>query len=129
MTSQVAAFEAVDQGILARRIGLPKLTVEPIPLDFHRNEPNQDEHPEQDENKEAEDDEIDPTEAQVAADEDEMEENPENPENAELQAASGEKEASVSHIITNVIVYQSFLLELASLIQVRAGLFNEVRFA
>lgn len=124
MASQVAAYEAVDQGILARRIGLPKLTVEPIPLDFHRNEPNQDENPEQDENKDKDvEDDMDPTEAQVAADEDEIEENP------EPQASPGEKEASVSHIITNVIVYQSFLLELTSLIQVRAGLFNEVRFA
>ncbi|KAI8952305.1 Retinoic acid induced 16-like protein-domain-containing protein [Xylaria longipes] len=122
VASQVAAFAAVDQGILAKRVGLPKLAVEPIPLDFSRNEPSRNERLEHDENKEVEDD-IDPTEAQVAADEDEIEENP------ELQTAPTEKEASVSHIITNVIVYQSFLLELTSLIQVRAGLFNEVRFA
>lgn len=122
VTSQVAAFAAVDQGILAKRVGLPKLTVEPIPLDFSRNEPSRNEGLEHDENKEVEDD-IDPTEVQVAADEDEIEENP------ELQTPAVEKQASVSHIITNVIVYQSFLLELTSLIQVRAGLFNEVRFA
>ncbi|KAI0447501.1 Retinoic acid induced 16-like protein-domain-containing protein [Xylaria telfairii] len=122
VTSQVAAFAAVDQGILAKRVGLPKLTVEPIPLDFSRNEPSRNERLEHDENKEIED-EIDPTEVQVAADEDEIEENP------ELQTSPVEKQASVSHIITNVIVYQSFLLELTSLIQVRAGLFNEVRFA
>ncbi len=119
--SQVAAFAAVDQGILAKRVGLPKLAVEPIPLDFSRNQPSRTENLDHDESKEVEDD-IDPTEAQVAADEDEIEEHP------ELQALK-EKEASVSHIITNVIVYQSFLLELTSLIQVRAGLFNEVRFA
>ncbi|KAH8159054.1 hypothetical protein CIB48_g9193 [Xylaria polymorpha] len=118
VTSQVAAFAAVDQGILAKRVGLPKLTVEPIPLDFSRNEPSRNEGLEHDENKEVEDD-IDPTEVQVAADEDEIEENP------ELQTPAVEKQASVSHIITNVIVYQSFLLELTSLIQVRAGLFNE----
>ena len=35
---------------------------------------------------------------------------------------------SVSHVITNVIIYQSFLFELASLLQVRAGMFNEVRY-
>ncbi|KAJ4263035.1 hypothetical protein NW762_006648 [Fusarium torreyae] len=35
---------------------------------------------------------------------------------------------SVSHIVTNVIILQSFLFELAALIQVRAGLFDEVRF-
>jgi hypothetical protein len=41
---------------------------------------------------------------------------------------SDQKAASVSHVITNVIVFQSFLLELASLVQSRAGMFNEVRF-
>ncbi|GAP83983.1 putative DNA polymerase epsilon subunit C [Rosellinia necatrix] len=121
VASQVAAFAAVDQGILARRIGLPKLEVEPIPLDFSRNEPSRNENLENGEN--GEEDDVDPTEAQVAADEDEIEENP------EPQTPLGEKDASVSHILTNIIVYQSFLLELASLIQVRAGLFNEVRFA
>jgi hypothetical protein len=121
VVSQVAAFEAVDQGILARRIGLPKLAVEPIPLDFGRDNPMINESSDDEENRELEDD-MDPTEAQVAADEDEIEENP------ELQTPS-EKEASVSHILTNVIIYQSFLLELTSLVQVRAGLFNEVRFA
>lgn len=43
--------------------------------------------------------------------------------------ADGEEEASVSHIVTNVIIFQSFLLELASLVQGRAGLFDEIRFA
>ncbi|KAI0106383.1 Retinoic acid induced 16-like protein-domain-containing protein [Nemania sp. FL0031] len=122
VASQVAAFAAVDQEILAKRVGLPKLTVEPIPLDFNRTEPSRNERLENSDNKEADDD-IDPTEAQLAADEDEID------ENFESQASLKEKEASVSHILTNVIVYQSFLLELASLIQVRAGLFNEVSFA
>ncbi|KAG6010339.1 hypothetical protein E4U21_006903 [Claviceps maximensis] len=36
---------------------------------------------------------------------------------------------SVSHLLTNIIIFQSFLLELASLMQVRAGLFGEVRYA
>lgn len=35
---------------------------------------------------------------------------------------------TVSHVLTNVIVLQEFLLELAALVQVRAGLFGEVRF-
>ena len=39
-----------------------------------------------------------------------------------------EKTVSVSHILTNAIIFQSFLLELTALVQVRAGLFNEVRF-
>jgi hypothetical protein len=37
------------------------------------------------------------------------------------------REASVLHIITNVIILQEFVLELAALMQVRASLFGEVR--
>jgi hypothetical protein len=95
--------------------------VEPIPLNFGPKESGRDERLDNDESKE--DDDIDPTEAQVAADEDEIEENP------EVQTPLREKDASVSHILTNVIIYQLFLLELSSLIQVRAGLFNEIKFA
>jgi hypothetical protein len=39
------------------------------------------------------------------------------------------REASLGHIITNVLILQEFLLELVALMQVRASLFNEVRFA
>lgn len=39
------------------------------------------------------------------------------------------KEASLMHIITNVVVLQDFVLELVALVQVRASLFGEVRFA
>ncbi|KAF2678212.1 hypothetical protein K458DRAFT_377277 [Lentithecium fluviatile CBS 122367] len=37
------------------------------------------------------------------------------------------REASLLHIITNVVVLQEFVLELVALMQVRASLFNEVR--
>ncbi|KAI1115795.1 Retinoic acid induced 16-like protein-domain-containing protein [Nemania sp. NC0429] len=122
VASQIATFAAVDQGILTKRIGLPKLAVEPVTIDFSQNDRGRNERLEPEENKESED-EIDPTEAQVAADEDEIE------GNVETQTPSKEKEASISHILTNVIIYQSFLLELTGLIQVRAALFNEVRAA
>ena len=39
------------------------------------------------------------------------------------------REASLLHIITNVVVLQEFVLELVALMQVRASLFNEVRHA
>lgn len=39
------------------------------------------------------------------------------------------REASLLHIITNVVVLQEFVLELVALMQIRASLFNEVRFA
>ncbi|KZM22246.1 uncharacterized protein EKO05_0011320 [Ascochyta rabiei] len=38
-------------------------------------------------------------------------------------------EASLLHIITNVVILQEFVLELVALMQIRASLFNEVRFA
>ncbi|OCK82903.1 hypothetical protein K432DRAFT_323349 [Lepidopterella palustris CBS 459.81] len=38
------------------------------------------------------------------------------------------REASLGHILTNVIVLQEFVLELVALLQVRASLFGEVRF-
>jgi hypothetical protein len=44
------------------------------------------------------------------------------------EVAKEEKLVSVGHVLTNVIVLQEFLLELAALVQVRAGLFGEVRF-
>ncbi|KAJ4358831.1 hypothetical protein N0V95_002684 [Ascochyta clinopodiicola] len=39
------------------------------------------------------------------------------------------REASLLHIITNVVVLQEFVLELVALMQIRASLFNEVKFA
>ncbi len=38
------------------------------------------------------------------------------------------REASLLHIITNVVILQNFVLELVALMQVRSSLFNEVRF-
>lgn len=40
-----------------------------------------------------------------------------------------EREASLLHIITNVVILQEFVLELVALMQVRASLFSEVKFA
>jgi len=37
-------------------------------------------------------------------------------------------EVSVSHLLTNVLILQEFVLELAAIIQVRASLFGEVKF-
>jgi hypothetical protein len=39
------------------------------------------------------------------------------------------REASLLHIITNVVILQEFILEVVALLQVRASLFNEVKFA
>ncbi|KAH8664576.1 Retinoic acid induced 16-like protein-domain-containing protein [Xylariales sp. PMI_506] len=146
VASQMAAFAAIDQTILARKVGLPALLdVAPIPLDFGKKgvsvsspeipaadslstEEGSDgqgaqsqeappENPPKEGNKA---DEAHPEETQL--------EDSDPVEPTEASTPAEEKVASVSHILTNVIIFQSFLLELAGLVQVRAGLFNEVRF-
>ena len=39
------------------------------------------------------------------------------------------KEITMSHLLTNIIILQEFILELAAIIEVRASLFGEVKFA
>jgi hypothetical protein len=39
------------------------------------------------------------------------------------------REASLLHIVTNVVILQEFVLEIVALMQVRASLFSEVKFA
>ncbi|KAH8909166.1 hypothetical protein BR93DRAFT_936702 [Coniochaeta sp. PMI_546] len=113
VSGQLKAFQAVDQGILARKVGIPAVggarekKVEAIPLRFDR----------------AGDDAGEGGEASspVLGEED--------GEDGEDRSGEGDRTVSVSHVLTNVIVLQNFLFELASLVQVRAGLFDEVRFA
>jgi len=97
--SQAAAFAAVDQSILARKVGLPasKAEIQPIPFP-----------------------DLKTTTADAG-----------NEDSASIVGEGDVEEqklVSVSHVLTNVIVLQEFLLELAALVQVRAGLFGEVRF-
>lgn len=60
---------------------------------------------------------------------------PKDPEDDAAAGADDEtepddiREASVGHIITNVVILQEFVLELVALMQVRASLFSEVRHA
>jgi hypothetical protein len=49
-------------------------------------------------------------------------------EDAEDNEQEDIREASLLHIITNVVILQEFVLELVALIQIRASLFNEVKF-
>ncbi|KAF2836758.1 hypothetical protein M501DRAFT_1059701 [Patellaria atrata CBS 101060] len=39
-----------------------------------------------------------------------------------------ERKASVSHVLTNAIILQEFVLEIVAVLQIRASLFSEVRF-
>lgn len=113
--SQAAAFAAIDQSILARRVGLPlpKSEVAPIPFPNLRGAPEN----------------MDGAGGSVVALEDiEMTGNKVEAEGEIEGEAEVEKEVTVSHVLTNVLVLQEFLLEVAALVQVRAGLFGEIRF-
>jgi hypothetical protein len=108
--SQIAAFAAVDQTILARKVGLPspKGELHPIPFPNLRN--------------------------LLAPDTEDVKEGPvEDAADDDASTTDGERKedkvlVSVSHILTNVILLQEFLLELAAMVQGRAGLFREIKF-
>lgn len=117
--SRVAEFSAIDQTILAKRVGVPDRRMKPIPLDLtsRGNAAVEEEEPmSEDEDEHGSEDDGG---GGMAADESEYAE-PDEPEETAT--------VSVSHILTNVIVFQSFVMELAALVQVRAGLFDEVRY-
>lgn len=129
VASQAAAFHAVDQKILARRVGLPPKKPAPIPLDFGKKlplAPGDGQHGDGEGEQEGHD--------ASQADEDTAIETQSEVPTSEIgdAAAAGtppeEKQVTVSHVLTNVIILQSFLLELASLVQSRGALFDEVRF-
>jgi hypothetical protein len=105
--SQAAAFAAIDQGILARKVGLPlpKGAVPAIPF------PNLKESIEESSVQGTDDSSISGTDDKI-----------------EVEEKEERTLVSVNHVLTNVIVLQEFLLELAALVQVRAGLFGEVKY-
>lgn len=47
----------------------------------------------------------------------------------DTDGSEGVREASLGHILTNVVILQEFVLELVAIMQVRASMFGEVRFA
>ncbi|SPN98671.1 uncharacterized protein DNG_01715 [Cephalotrichum gorgonifer] len=110
VASQKAAFAAVDQSILARRVGIPGRAV--IPLRFKA---------EGDAGVSPEENTEEQTEHSEGQDQTESE------GNGRGHGPAAET-VSVSHVLTNALILQSFIMELAGLVQVRAGLFNEVRF-
>ncbi|KAJ6782262.1 hypothetical protein PWT90_10999 [Aphanocladium album] len=121
-SSQTADYAAMDQSILAKRVGLPpEPSVKPIPLDLTYRPPP--ESTSDDEDEDDEDDghfgDDDDGDAAIA---------PDDSETGSVIDDGSNANVSVSHVLTNVIIFQSFLMELASLMQVRAGLFDEVRY-
>jgi len=104
--SQTAAFAAIDQSILARKVGLPIPKGDSNPIPF----PN-----------------LRGTTEDVSKD-GSVQGTDDGCGDGEGEKVEERKEVSVNHVLTNVIVLQEFLLELAALVQVRAGLFGEVRY-
>ena len=126
--SQKAAFAAVDQSILNRRIGMPHIKKpEPIPLKLERAVNGS---PVAGDGDGSRKDCATNTTSPTVGGEDRETETDEGStvmiEEEEEQME--EKTVTVSHVITNVVILQSFLFELASVLQVRAGMFDEVRF-
>jgi hypothetical protein len=132
--SRIADFAAADQTILAQRIGLPDKKLDPIPLKFDKSPLMEPTRSAREDEEDEDEDEI--SKAAIGPDADEMGDEDEEDgdgkdeksENDEMQSPQDPETVSVSHVVTNVLIFQSFVFELASLVQVRAGLFNEVRF-
>ncbi|VUC37424.1 unnamed protein product [Clonostachys rosea] len=127
LAGRMADFAAVDQTILARRVGLPHREIEPIPLRF-----NKQSIPEPDDMIEEDDEEnmhIGPGAEELDGIGDEYGTGDDEDEDLGRESVViNDGTVSVSHVITNVLILQSFVFEVASLMQVRASLFNEVRF-
>jgi hypothetical protein len=123
LASQAAAFAEVDKAILARRVGMPGKKGEVVPVPFPNLSLSRDSSitaGDTDAGTGSEEGLEDRDRKLMGAEEEEWEDEGEGEE---------ERSVSVSHVLTNVVVLQEFLLELAALVQVRAGLFGEVRFA
>lgn len=125
-SSQTADYAAMDQSILAKRVGLPpEPSIKPIPLDLTYRPPPESTSDDEDEDDDEEEDgghfgdRDDDGDAAIA---------PDDSETGSVIDDGSHAHVSVSHVLTNVIIFQSFLMELASLMQVRAGLFDEVRY-
>jgi hypothetical protein len=134
LASQVAAFAEVDKAILARKVGMPTQKGELVPPPFPNLAPNAQD---QDSAVAAQGDyciTTSPVDKGGESPDTDGEQFDDAREEAEVDIESEEEEAeeerlvSVSHVLTNVILLQEFLLELAALVQVRAGLFGAVKF-
>jgi len=105
-------IEAASSDALSRRIAFP----------LHRVLPN----------GKTEVDEDDEVDSPSADSDDESEEEPRvtgpRQGNGSISHTNIQREASLSHILTNVVILQEFILEVVAIMQVRASMFGEVRF-
>ncbi|CAK7269769.1 hypothetical protein SEPCBS119000_003739 [Sporothrix epigloea] len=120
--SQKAALQLDASNILARRVGIAvaQPPVAPIPLHFDKPALVT-----TDNASDNADDEVQQESGNASSDVDDSAAPSESDEPA---PSSEENTATVSHVLTNTVLFQSFLLELAALVQTRAGFFDEVRF-
>ncbi|KAJ2955905.1 hypothetical protein NQ176_g11359 [Zarea fungicola] len=132
--SQTADYAAMDQTILSKRVGLPEgqalmggAGVKPIPLDLTYRPPPESTSDDEDEEDE-EDEEGGDARFRDVDEDDHAAIAPDDSESGSVLDDGSDAQVSVSHVLTNVLVFQSFLMELSSLMQVRAGLFDEVRY-
>ncbi|KAM7186536.1 Retinoic acid induced 16-like domain containing protein [Naviculisporaceae sp. PSN 640] len=147
IANQTKAFMAIDQGILARRVGIPvvgeqKPPVEAIPFNLDKplpvpsvdiptgnvNEGDGETEGCDDINEQTPTDKASTGDTATAVGTEGQDSSLPVPDHDGSATPVEEKLVTVSHILTNVMILQSFLFELASLVQVRAGLFEEVRF-
>lgn len=131
LESRMADFAAEDQTILSKKVGLPDGKVNPIPLNFDKPPMPEPMETKNTAGDEEEDDDDERNKAAIGPDFDEMSEDAKDDtedEGEKEEPEMDDRTASVSHVVTNVMVFQAFVFEVASLVQVRAGLFNEVRF-
>ncbi|KAL2148235.1 hypothetical protein VTH82DRAFT_3937 [Thermothelomyces myriococcoides] len=140
VASQARAFQAVDQSILARKVGMPELR--PISLDFDRQRAaggvsSADEKQAADE-EEAKAEEGGGEDALLAPSEDgERSDDDGDDGGGGVDGGKGDvgtgepgtptidRTVSVSHVLTNTIVLQAFLFELASVVQAAAAAADE----
>lgn len=116
--SQSAAYAHIDRGILTRRVGMAKIVVGES--GGRRVVDTEMIAPSTPAGSTAGDGEGDEEGSVVTSRTDET--------GTDREEEVVEKMVSVSHVLTNIIVLQEFILELAALVQVRAAMFGEVKF-
>ncbi|KHJ30649.1 hypothetical protein EV44_g2914 [Erysiphe necator] len=107
--NQIEAFLTQDQSIMTRKVILPVPDRKTVFLESRN---------------------LEDEEKKYTIDQSEIHQhNLDDNTNSNLEEKTSQKFVSVNHLLTNVIIVQDFLLELAALVQVRASLFGEVSYA
>ncbi|RKF57380.1 hypothetical protein OnM2_074012 [Erysiphe neolycopersici] len=106
--NQAESFLAEDQSIMKKKVVLPTADKKVVMWESRNTEDDRKKCP------------IDQKKENNSTEDDDTINNQEETEN--------QKFVSVNHLLTNVMIVQEFLLELAALVQVRASLFGEVSF-